>query len=201
MANHAFPATLAYLASLPTGWASFPACRANGALLAQQRQGLDGILEDVPPELWPLRDVLAADGGWIPEVFHVGLVLAIRDARFTSDEACLAWLGKVNREVLDRPEVTALFGTMRPGDVLRGVPRLWELFHDGCPARVEVVGESAARITVDHPAGLYPPFALASHRQTLAIALTKAGAAKLEVKVRTVPHGAGERTELACAWR
>ena len=139
-----------------------------------------------------------------PEVVHVAIVLSIRDARFgpgaAEDEAFLAWLAKVNREILDGVSVADPVSPTDPATVLPYLPVLWQEFHRGCPLSIEHASKTAALVVVEHPTGLFSPLSIETHRRTLASALAKAGAAKLEVDVRTVATGVLAWTELHCRW-
>jgi len=198
---------LGYYQQLPEGWASFPNCVANASLLAAQRArgGIDGLVDDAPPPLRKLAEYMTPTARWIPEVVHVAVVLALRDSRFgpgpEEDEAFLGWLAKVNREILDAPGIAASVAAIGPTAVLPYLPVLWNEFHVGCTLSVEHAEDTRALLVVDHPTAIFHRLSIETHRRTLAVALAKAGAAQLEIDVRTIANGALARTELDCRWR
>lgn len=198
---------LGYYERLPDGWASFPTCVANASLLAAQRArgGLDNLFDGAPPPLRKLAEYLTPNARWIPEAVHVAIVLALRDARFgpgpAEDEVFLGWLAKVNREILDGPGIAASVAAIGPSTVLPYLPVLWSEFHVGCPLVVEHAEGTRAKLVVTHPTAIFHPLSIETHRRTLAVALAKAGAAQLEIEVRTIANGDDARTELDCRWR
>lgn len=196
---------LAYFDGLPDGWASFPGCVANASLLMTERSqaAMNGVLDDLPGPLRVLPDYFSRRVRWLPEVVHVATSLAIRDVRFhDDDEGFLAWLEKMNRELLSGDDMARAFHATRPADLVQRVPALWEEFHNGCPLALFDEGPTHASFALAHPEPLFHRLSLESHRRTLAILLAKSNAAKLEVTVTTRPVGDGlARTELLCHWQ
>lgn len=200
-----YPTALAYFEQLPDGWASFPGCVANASLLmtARSRAAMNGVFENLPGPLRVLPDFFARRVRWLPEVVHVATSLAIHDFRFRDDdEGFLAWLEKMNRELLSGDDMSRAFHAPSPADLVARVPVLWEEFHNGCPLQLFEEGPTHASFALLHPAALFHRLSLESHRRTLAIALAKANAAQLEVTVTTHPASADlARTELRCHWQ
>ena len=186
-----------YLASLPEGARSFPECQADAGLVL----GLSarGVLEGLAlaPEV---RDALgsARDGHWLPEIVHVAVLLALRDARFggpAGDDALIEWV-----EGISRPLAVPAAGEGGPGDAaaaVRAAPEVWARFHRGTRLEVAQLGERAADLLYRHPDGIFPPVVLEWRRRVLLAMLAGAGAVTPSATLEARP---GEGTAIHLAW-
>ena len=202
----AFPTTAAYFAALPDGWESFPSCLARAALLGTLRsRGALDALDTLPPPLQPLVGRLATDEDWLPEVVHVGALLAVRDARFSdsrrADDDFLAWMAQLNRDLLAGPMIADALGAAGPTGLVPRFPELWQIFHRGTPATLVDCSPEHARFAVAHPRQLFPALAIETHRRTLAMAFAKAGAVAPHVATRTDVAGDEATTMFEATWR
>lgn len=178
------PTAEAYEASLPDGWASYPACRARASLLA----GLAGIgvLEGLPAplEAWVAR---LARETWIPEVVHVGVIVALRDVRFrpgsTGEDDFVAWLTKLNREVMPYLPGEA------PEGVLRRLTGTFAALHEGTTLVLTDAGSGHARLEAGHPPNVFPPLMRRCRRVAMLAYLSRAGAVQPDAIERDVPGG------------
>lgn len=202
-----YPTVSAYFEALPDGWASFPSCTARASLLQLPRgRGALDALEGMPERLLPrvLLDHHAAGAEWLPEVVHLASLLAVRDARFGDtprpDEDFLAWLAQLNRDLLGGAAQADVLAVATPAELLPGLPALWERFHRGSPMTVLAHSATHASITLTHPAHLFHPLSLESHRRTLALSLTKGGAAQPHIELRTELSGAEARSVFEARW-
>ncbi len=187
----ALPSVTAYVRGLPAGWSSYPECAARGRLLGSLAVtgALDG-LEGLPDAL--ARHLPTLSAGWIPEVVHVGLMLAVRDRRFAGaggEDAFLAWLHRLNGAVM--PERSD------PRAAVLELPTIWSSLHTGTVLEVREASESSALLAARHPEPLFP--ALASRWRCDAIAglLVRSGA--VQPRVTQHPYAGGE-TLLAITW-
>jgi hypothetical protein len=198
-----FATVEAYFDDLPDGWASFPRCVARASLLGGLRaRGALDALEGLPARLRPLLSHLTAEAEWLPEVVHVAALLAIRDAPFgpRDDDAFLAWMGQLNRELLGGPELGGVIAIVTAAELVPRLPAMWELYHAGTPLMVDEHSATHARLVLAHPRRLFPPLSLESHRRTFALLLAKAGA-QPSVTMRTAVSGEDARTLFEARWR
>lgn len=201
-----YPTAAAYFDALPAGWASFPECRARAALLGGLRaRGALDALDALPERLRPLLAHVAEAGDWLPEVVHVGTLLAVRDARFGgrahADDEFLEWMAQLNRDLLGAPPLAGELSTESPADLVPHLPEIWSMFHAGTPMTVLSRSATAATAALAHPRLLLPALSLESHRRTLALSLAKAGAVAPAVTMRTEIAGDDARTIYAATWR
>lgn len=178
-----YPHVDAYLATLPSGWSSFPTCEANPSLLLGLRdRGVFAGLA-LPPAIDAYISRPPTESGWIPEVISVGAFLAVRDARFSghSGEAdFLAWFQALNDEILDAQQ--RALAVTSPAEVLGLLSAAWAQFHHGTTMTLAVQTKRSAVITFAHPRHLFPAAWLESRRRMLASALVKSGAVQPDVR-------------------
>lgn len=181
-----YPHVDAYLATLPSGWSSFPACEANPSLLLGLRdRGVFAGLA-LPPAINSYIGRPPTESGWIPEVISIGAFLAVRDARFSgaSGEAdFLAWFQALNDEVLDAQQ--RALAVTSPAEALRLLSAGWAHFHRGTTMTLAAQTKRSAVIAFGHPPHLFPPAWMESRRRMLASALAKSGAVQPDVRAAT----------------
>ncbi len=196
----------AYYDGLPDGWASFPECTVHGWLVGylRDRAALD-VIESVPERLNPalLASLVASPPEWIPEIIHVALALAIRDAHYSPTERgeadFLAWLAQLNRELFGRPGVKAALEEGSAATAAQ-LPSIWGMFHRGTPMTVRSHSEVAATIVLAHPAGLFPTILSETQRRALALLLAQGGAAQSNVTFTREVDGSNARTLFEATW-
>lgn len=187
----------AYLAALPDGARSFPDCEASAELLLglASRGVLDEL--DLPADI---RRWLAVGGerGWLPEVVHVAVLLALRDVRFggaSGDHALIQWI-----EGMSRPLVVRAAPPERPRGVaaaLSEAPAVLGRFHRGTVLSVERIGPRDADVLYRHPDGIFPPVVLEWRRRVLLAMLAGAGAPTPTATLEAQP---GVGTAIRLAW-
>lgn len=194
-----YPELDAYAAALPEGWASFPACEVNAALVVglRERGAFDG-LEGLPAELHAAITGPLPASGWMPEVVSVGVFLAVRDARFpgpTGEGDFLEWFEALNHEVLETQRQALRVGS--PSAALPGLSAVWGRFHRGTTMTVVAQTKHTAEILFAHPPGLFPSAWMEGRRRMLGSALVRIGAVQPEVRATSV----GERgTAFSLRW-
>jgi hypothetical protein len=165
------PSVDAYLEGLPDGWRSYPECRADASLLGRLRASgsLDG-LEALPEALVSYR---GTEPGWIPEIAHVAMLLAVRDQRFTGaggEDAFVAWLHRLNADLLpDRSQIG-------PMAAVHEFPQIWSSLHTGTHLEVLESGPGRALLAASHPEPIFPPLAMRWRRDAVVGYLVRAGA-------------------------
>jgi len=187
------PTLAAYGRGLPDGWRSYPECRASATLLSSLEiagalDGLDALPEELASYIGPVPS------GWIPEVVHVAILLAIRDRRFvgeSSEDAFITWLHRLNTELLrDRSEVG-------PDQAVLEFPALWASLHQGTRVQVQTLEPGHALLASFHPEPLFPALANRWRRDAVASHLARAGA----VQPRVSELGRrGDATWVDLAW-
>lgn len=187
------PSVDAYYRGLPDGWRSYPTCLADASLLRGLRAAgsLDG-LDSLPSELAAYLD--PAPTGWIPEVVHVAVMLAVRDQRFAGaggEDAFIAWLHRLNRDVLpDRSHVG-------PEAAVHELPTIWSCLHVGTTVEVREVRPGSALLAAAYPEPLFPALANRWRRDAIVGYLVRAGA----VQPRATELGRVEgATHISITW-
>ena len=194
-----YPELDAYAAALPDGWASFPECEVNAALVVglRERGAFDG-LEGLPAALHEAITGPLPESGWMPEVVSVGVFLAVRDARFpgpTGESDFLEWFEALNHEVLETQQQVLRVGDL--ATALPGLSAVWGRFHRGTTMTVVAQTANTAEVSFAHPPRLFPRAWMEARRRMLASALARAGAVQPEVSA-TVD---GERgTAFSLTW-
>lgn len=179
------PTLTSYLAGLPHGWRSYPECEARASMLG--RLSSIGILSELDALPADVRSAIHGIGetDWIPEVVHVGVLLALRDLRFgpSGEEAFLAWLAKLNREIMPERVVGG------PMEAARQMPRIWAELHRGTTLVLADVSEHAARFVARHPPDLFTPLSHRWRRHAVHAFLSRAGAVQPRSIERPAPDG------------
>lgn len=195
--EHAYRGMAAYLRSLPEGARSFPECEAAASLLLglRARGALDDLL--LPP---PLREQLerAGDDGWLPEVTHVAVLLAVRDARFggpAGDDALIEWMQGLSRPLVV-PEGEAARAP-DPAAAVRLAAGVWGRFHRGTTLEVGRLTPRSASMIHRHPDEIFPPVVIEWRRRVLLAMLAGAGAAAPTARAT---HAPGLGTTLEVSW-
>jgi hypothetical protein len=143
-----------YLASLPSGLASFEGHRAKGSLV---RESL---------ALRPLRDsaalprALAAHveapplaSSWIAETHYVALSLAIADEHGLDRAGFRQFWRDVMHKLTDGT-YSVLLGMVHPETLLRGTAARWSHFHEGTSVRSQLE-DGRFTVLVEAPTGLF----------------------------------------------
>ncbi len=197
-----------YYERLPNGWASFPESQVQGWLAARLRErsaleAIDGMPARLNPELLAGHLASASASEWIPEIAHVALLLAIRDASYAPTDRgrddFLEWMTQLNRELFARPAISATI-MVSTANVVAQVPVVWEMFHRGTPMVTISQAETAATVALDHPVGLFHALSVETQRRAFALALAQGGAVRATVNARTEITGTMARTLFEATW-
>jgi hypothetical protein len=199
-----YPSVQEYASGLPAAWASFPECRVRAELLTALRtRGALSTLSGLDETLQAIVDEPSMPGVWLPEVTHVGVLLAVRDATFPEGDAgdtqFLAWMDQLNRVLFASPEHEAAFTDI--ATMLRTLPAFWSRLREGSSMEVTRIDETRAELVQVHPRRLYTDLIRRSHRMALVAALARAGAVGIEVDVFTDRGNGVARTTFDMHWR
>jgi hypothetical protein len=172
----------AYLASLPRGLESYPACQQKAVILRSfvtpaMRPQIEAAL---PPEVRPLLEHMPAVTEWIPEVHATTIYLAARDAT-GSDEAYVASAYELNRNLLSGTMYRILFTFVSPARVLKGATSRWGQLHRGTELRPRSVGENEAVMRLSCPPNLVPPVLALAYGTAYRAAVELAGGRNVTV--------------------
>lgn len=152
----ALPSLSSYLDSLPNGLDSYPEARAKASLY---RSVLDADAPlDVARLPAPLQHLItepAPVSSWIPEVHSHAILLAVRDLRFSSDNAFIRFSYDRQRTLFSGRLYRVMLALASPSMLLRTAALRWRSFHRGSLFTVEDANATSARIRVDHPPGLW----------------------------------------------
>jgi hypothetical protein len=195
----AFPRLANYLAGLPEGLKSYPACLAKGSLLriALEKVARRGDYSDLPKQISAVLDTPPLPTTWIPEVVSVAAHYAVADGENLSDDDVVAW----NARSLDSLGRSAMYRAITlvasPALLVRAAPVSWRILHRGIELTARAAAEHA-EIVLTHPPRLWPSLV---HEVTAAgfrVAIAAAGGKAARVDItRCTDTGAS----YAATWR
>ncbi|MGE0789106.1 MAG: hypothetical protein AB7S26_25765 [Sandaracinaceae bacterium] len=180
MDEERFPRAAAYLARLPDGVRSYPACQVKASVLREVLSSRLLTDEDVRALPEPMARLVLDPppvSTWMPEVIAVAVMNAIRDRAFPAGSGGLqkyrAWTYDRNRRLLAKPHYRALFLLLSPEWLLRGSERRWGMFRRGSSAQLTRIDAGDLQLRTS-----YPPYL---HDETMAIGLAAAFQAIIEL--------------------
>ncbi len=193
-----FPLLGAYLAALPQGLASYPACQVKGSvfrsLVASAPIALDQ--SGLPDELVARLREPPLPSEWSSEVQLNALGLAFQDQ--VEPGRYEAWVYERNRRLLRAPLYKILFAVLSPERIFIGLPQRWGAFRRGTELTLlERVG-SRARLRLGYPRHMHNETTLANVVIAFRAAADAAGA--LDVTARVARYDPFEAT-LEVEWR
>ncbi len=178
-----FPRAARYLASLPSGLASYPECRAKTDFSHVVLGDYPKLLEEarLPEELRRHFD-LGAPGQMMPECTAITLRLILRDLQFAGDEPYLAWTYEASARVFRSGVYRMLMYVMSPSLVIMGAAKRWSAFRVGTTLSAKA-DKKSAQLELTYPPRLYPELVLLGHAQSFRAAVDAAGAADSKVEL------------------
>jgi hypothetical protein len=199
MPSNELPTLQQYIAELPNGWASYPACRASAQMIASLVvHGAFDELEGMPLPVSTTLHVSPDDE--VAEVVNVGSLLAILDGVFGGDaERFLTWATEGSAQRM----TTMRFAAMRGHSAARLIaelPRVWSTYHHGTTLRVTELKDETSRMVLDYPPGLFPSVFLEYFARSVAVALIRVDAPQPVVTVATIEVDGRAEATLALRW-
>ncbi len=188
-----------YVASLPSGWSSFPTCQVPHAVfdmldeeLAQRgRRRATDMFAAVAGRPVPAQ-------GWVPEIMLNAAFYLVRE-HFDDDVAFDRFNHEAAMSLYRKPLYRALMTVMSPTLIIMGMGKRWTAFRRGTELAVKhwKQGDThQVEAVLTHPAGLHTEESLGLLRVNLVVALQAARARR--AAVRLTGHGPGEaRYELS----
>jgi hypothetical protein len=180
-----FPTVGAYLARLPHGIDSFPACKAKGSLvramlLDNRIRGVRGALPDAIAEL--VEDPPPA-AIWIPQVHARCVLRALFDEAFEGDEDKLArWAYFSQRKLFSGSIYKILFWGLGPDRLMKLASSRFAHFHVG--VELELVDDGRQKVVVlRYPMGVIDALDHGGTIGGMKAALELAGAMDVQAEV------------------
>jgi len=196
-----YPRAHAYVAQLPQGLDSYPACRAKHDAIELLLERSDELLKD--PSL--PEPVLAAlngrPGSWHPDAVVMAITLMARDRIFASDTEYMTFTYQSSSALFDRIIYRALMKLMSPTLLVMGSARRWTTFRSGTQLRSvgskKVGRRMTGEVILSHPPGLFPDLFLHSLCHTFRAALDLSRGKGVEVRLGVQQ---AEQTQYHLAW-
>jgi hypothetical protein len=85
----------------------------------------------------------------------LALTLIVRERRFVSDAAYLAYVRKRNSDLFRKPLYRAIMWVTSPRSLIAGAPRRWEQFHRGTSLEVTKDGRDFVDLVLHFPPRLF----------------------------------------------
>lgn len=186
MSDPTSPRVARYLAGLPQGLDSHPACLAKGSVF---RAMLDGAGLDAGLLPAPLRRYLQdppLPGEWLPEVHLATLLLCAADQLDLDDGAFFGWARVRNRGLFEGSLYRALMSLVPPPRLARFAPMRWAAFHRGSALELGRIDDEGLRAHLAFPPSLFDAAVLVAYRAAFAAALEASGAREVLVEPEEV---------------
>lgn len=187
-----FPATSAYIASLPAGLASYPECATKGILMrsAISSHPFHPSWKNLPDEVVSAIKSPPLPMSWTSAVLTDVLFCVIADTFYPSREAVLKWSYDRTFHLARVPLFSQITDFAGLDHFLRGAAKLHNLFQRGTTLDV-VPGPLRADVRLVHPPFLHGELNHACNEGVFRAALETAGALRPTVSLRTsTPAGA-----------
>lgn len=176
----------AYLAALPRGLASHPACLAKGALVRNAFEDVPAIASraaELPPELGQLLREPPLGGEWVPEVHFVALFHAVNDLLGLDPAAATLRARERNRVLFESATYRILMAVFSPATLMRFAGKRWDNFHRGSTLEVAGAADDGVRVVLGYPMALFDAPVLEAFGQSFAAALELSGARNPETQI------------------
>ncbi len=148
-----------YLERLPAGLASYPDCRAKGAMLRDllHSRPLDADAPELHDELRSFVRTPPAVSSWMPETAYVALTMTIYGKYFGGSDIArfTQWICDLNVTMFRTPLYRILFVLMSPERLLFGIAKRWNTFHLGSSLTVLERGANAVLLELEYPPHLF----------------------------------------------
>lgn len=190
-----FPATSAYVASLPHGLASYPECATKGILMrsAISSHPFHPSWKNLPTEIVSAIKSPPLPTSWASAVLTDAVFCVISDTFYPSREAVLKWNYDRTFHLARVPLFSHITDFAGLEHFLRGAARLHNIFQRGTILEVQPA-KLHADIRLTHPPYLHGELNHASNEGVFRAALETAGALSPRVEMlSSTPEGATYR--------
>jgi hypothetical protein len=179
-----------YLASLPSGLASFEGYRAKGSLVRESLalRPLKNIAA-LPRELAAYVEAPPLASSWVPEAHYVALSLAMADEHGLDREGFRQFWREVMHKLTDGT-YSVLLGMVHPETLLRGTAARWAHFHEGTRVSSQI---EDGRFTVlfEAPTGLFDELLFDGYEGVLQGLIDRSRKPKGRAELGEIKHEAG----------
>lgn len=192
------PGLAAYLAGLPHGLESYPACRTKASLFrtmldVHQPRFRAGAL---PAELQRPFDAPPPPSAWIGEVEYQAALLAVGDLRGLSNQRYPELPFEVARHLFESPMYRVLMHVASPAWLLKGTSLRWSQFRKGTKLNART-GRDEVSVRLTFPPGLFNQRCLVGFTRVFRACLVAAG--KPEGAV-VLERSRGENAIFTASW-
>jgi hypothetical protein len=196
VASTTYPSAEAYLARLPAGIDSYPACQAKGSLLrlileAHSLEPPDGSL---PGSVIQMIKAPPPVSSWISEVAFTSALLAVYDDAFggTDLDGFDAWVYGLNVELFTKPLYRILFAFIAPQRLVGMATSRWSAFHRGSTLSLIGRGPRRAVVRLEFPPDLFGPQSIRTVSAGIRAAILTSGASEPRSRVEAIASTSAE---------
>lgn len=151
-----YPRLAAYLALLPDGLRSYPACTSRGTLVSSAMQGheLASFPDGLPPAIRQLMTDPPLPGAWVPAVHSDAVFHAIVDTHYAEPGAVLRWTTERTLRTAQSRMYRALTRIAGPNMLLRMTSTAHGMFQRGTDMTAKAI-IGGLQIRLEHPPHLH----------------------------------------------
>ena len=182
MGEFLFPHLVDYLAKLPAGLDSYPACLSKGALLRSSLLGIPfhSSWASLPPKLCSALEKPPLPTEWVSTVLTDSAFYVVTDTYFPTTDAMLKWSYDRTLKTADLPMYRMFTRLAGLSTFLRGAVKLHGFFQRGTDIRIKL-SEGQADLLLEHPAHLHGGRNHLSNEPVFRAVLDAAGAKETNV--------------------
>lgn len=151
------PRLEAYLATLPAGLSSWPACRGKASLfrIANELAPVTTIPSSLPPSLVPYMRCTLPASEWVSELDYVLFTHALCDIHGWDNDGLRVFWRRVMAHINESAMYGLLFKFLSARMLVTTVASRWSSFHLGTTCSTARDGDDLI-VTLEWPTGLFP---------------------------------------------
>jgi hypothetical protein len=154
-----FPNATAYINALPAGLDSYPDCAVKADVHEDLVTEFTGLKNYDLPEIMKQYVNGQFHSEWLPEPAGNALLLVVRDAFFTSNEAFLDWATEKTISLFNKPVYRLMMHVFSTSLIVMGAAKRWKNFHQGSSLNVmpvkKIEGRYKTAATLTYPPHLF----------------------------------------------
>ncbi len=184
MGEPPFPHLAEYLAKLPNGLASYPACLTKGALLRSSlaHARFHPSWTSLPPVLRAALESPPLPSDWVSTVVTDSAFYVVADTYYPTVEALMQWTYERTLQTANLPVYRMLTSVAGLPAFLRGAAKLHGFFQRGTDVRIKIAGDEAD-VRLEHPPHLHGGLNHLSNEPVFRAVLDAAGAKDTSVEM------------------
>ncbi len=181
----AFPHLAEYLAKLPAGLGSYPDCRTKGILIRSSVKDVapHASWATLPPALLEAIESPPLPTTWVSTVLTNAVHFVVADTYYPTPQALLDWNYARTFKASNSPMYRTLTRMAGLRNFLRGAVKVHGLFQQGTDISIDFLGETSARVLLEHPPYLHFGLTHLANEAVFAATLDAAGAQSSKVKM------------------